>query len=708
MPALTQSARLPGPSWDEEVVPALRKRLESESRTLARRMSAVSLSSSGEEAPTNFSALAKSPAVQHSAPPSPFLQSNTSIAPRKTFQYEARTSYDRPIPSSSSRVNGTPAPSKQKPPTPSFQRSRTYSQPYISELTNGKPNIGARRKISGESKSSSDTSRPSPRPSDVKPTRIPIPTRQHSGSSSTHSNPQPASNGNGYFHGSPEPYQSSDLPVVHETRSFSSSRSNLAMPSRPNPGLLSEKAPFKSDSASSAAHSPQDEVPSRSSNESEERPFEHWYRGEVSRNGGVGELRVGKRQEMLEIANYGHTIKDKALNSRGTTQNVVNEGWRQRKRAGSVSRVEAAVWDRDSLHLDDEGATEIGRVQDEHPLTDLDGGSEEISLSEYRYLDMSTVSALRPQSTDEPCSITPTPSMMQRSSSRQQNLPPTRIPTPSSRRSSESRAPTPTTAIGRGTSEPPPVPSTSTAAMAPSKSPSPPPTRQRQQSKPSPAVNSVTPRGRSPVKNSKSRMAAAKATRAKTLAARKEMDEEANRRSVAYYPTPADGDELMDAIPSWTQPVPKEGNWDDVVLPVVARKKGLDGHYEKADGNAHPKKVPTLVAPAPGTFGFDHARYRPPQTDAESIPMDEFGRPANQVAEEQDKHEPHSNASPTLHDETSLPARNHPSLPSPAPFSHYAAANEKAVSLVPNGNTPAGQRPNDDDNGAGCCKCVIM
>jgi hypothetical protein len=531
-------------------------------------MSAVSLSSSGEEAPTNFSALSKSPAVQYSTPTSPFLQSNASNLPHKAFQYEepAQTSYDRPIPSSSSRVNGTATHSKQKPPSPSFQRSRTYSQPYISDLTNAKTNTGARPKISGESKSSSDTSRPSPRPSDVKPTRIPIPTRQHSGSSSIQSNPQQAPNGNGYFHGSPEP---SDLHVVHETLSFNSSRSNLAIPSRPNPGLLNEPAPFKADSVSSAAHSPTDEAPSRSSNESEERPFEHWYRGEVSRNGGVGELRVGRRQEMLEIANYGHQIKNKVLLSRTATQNTIEEGWRRRKRAGSVSRMEEAR-ERDSLHLDDEDANEIGRVLDEHPLTDLDGegyGSEDGSLYEHYYPDMTTVSA-PPQSSYEPRSTTPTPSTMQRSTSRQQNLPPpTRIPGPSSRRSSESRSHTPTpTAMGRGASEPPPVPSTSSAAIPPSKSPSPPPIRQRQQSKPSSATAPGTPRGRSPAsaKKPKSRMAAAKATRAKTLATRKEMDDEANRRSVAYYPTPADGDELVDAIPSWTQSVPREGNWDDV------------------------------------------------------------------------------------------------------------------------------------------------
>lgn len=534
-------------------------------------MSAVSLSSSGDEVPTSFSVLVKSPVVQHSAPTSPLLQSNASVAHRKALQYEeARTSYDRQI-SSSSRINGTSAPSKNKPPSPSFQRSRTYSQPYISDLTNGKGNTVVRPKVNGEGKRSLDTTRPSPRISDAKPTRIPIATRQHSASSttpSTHSNAPSSSNG--YLRGSPEPYQSSDLHVVYESRSFTSSRSNLAIATRSNSGLLHEPAPFKADSASSAAYSPADETPSRASNESEERPFEHWYRGEVSRNGGVGELRVGRRQEMLEIANYGHKIRERALNNRSATQTIVEDSWRRRKRADSVSRVEAAKREADSLHLDDEDANEISRVLDEHPPTDLDGedyGSEDGSVSEHQYLDMSSASA-PPQSSFEPRSITPTPSTMQRSSSssRQQTFPPTRIPGPSSRHSSESRAPTPTSiSMGRGMSEPPPVPSTSTVSVVTSKTPSTPNARQRQQSKPSSATPAVQ-RGRSPgsAKNSKSRMAAAKATRAKTLATRKEIEEEANRRSVAYYPTPADGDELVDAIPSWTQPVPKEGNWDDV------------------------------------------------------------------------------------------------------------------------------------------------
>ncbi|TFY81166.1 hypothetical protein EWM64_g2844, partial [Hericium alpestre] len=77
--------------------------------------------------------------------------------------------------------------------------------------------------------------------------------------------------------------------------------------------------------------------------------------------------------------------------------------------------------------------------------------------------------------------------------------------------------------------------------------------------------------------------------------------EDENRRSIAEYPDPGDGD-MANAIPTWTQPVPPGGNWDDVVLPVVARKKGLDEYYTKADGSPKPRKKRESIAPAPGTF----------------------------------------------------------------------------------------------------------
>jgi hypothetical protein len=66
--------------------------------------------------------------------------------------------------------------------------------------------------------------------------------------------------------------------------------------------LTHKPAPFNSDSRSSVNyymdHSVDDDTMGRRSNDSEQRPFEHSFRDEISRNGGVGELRVAKRQEI--------------------------------------------------------------------------------------------------------------------------------------------------------------------------------------------------------------------------------------------------------------------------------------------------------------------------------------------------------------------------------------------------------------------------
>lgn len=531
-------------------------------------MSAISLSSLDEA--QSFAMLAEADTRGRPAPTPPFLQSNASTgAAHSSLQTdEPRMSTDRTLPSSSSRVNGSA--SKKKAPSPSFQRSRTYSQPYLSDLPNGK----TRSKASGYKSTS-------PRPADAKPTRIPKASRGPS-SISSHGHTPPMPNGNVYQYTPTDPYQSPDLHVVPETLSINSSRSNIAVSSRQNPHLLNETPPFKPGSMSSVAPShyghddPPEIAPARVSTDSVERPFEHWYRGEVSRNGGVGELRVGRRQEMLEIANYGHTLRTKAANTRTATQNVLDDGHgrrHHRKRADSVSGIEAK---RGSLYLDDEHARQIGRVLDEDPPTDLDGEGDasDIGSASEHYVeahrgydfaqdvgDFSMVSAPMPQAHYEPResrSVTPTSSSQHRaSSSRQQNMPPTRIPGPP-RQSSESRGPTPTQ-MSRGSSEPPPAPSTSTT-------PSPPPVRQRQPSRPTPASTSAK-RGASPAStpaSKKSRTAASRATRAKTLASRKELEEEEKRRSVAYYPTPAEEDMSVDAIPSWTQPVPRQGNWDEV------------------------------------------------------------------------------------------------------------------------------------------------
>ena len=405
-------------------------------------------------------------------------------------------------------------------------------------------------------------------------------------------------------------------------------RSVQAMPSTrtiaelPNQGkqLLNESPPFTSISSMSSfshqAHEPnQTEDRPRSSLDSEERPFEHWYRGEVSRNGGVGEFRVGRRQEMLDIANYGHSIKKKKKQAT-TPITLVDEPRRYRKRADSIGGMtDKEREERGSLYLDDEHASEVGRVLDESPLTDLDGeGSDVNSESEYYNGPYAYIPEAEDNPTPKPEQWTPTPetgearsltpisvpsnmnpgpssrqqqeqwtptpeagearsltpisapsSMNPGSSSRQQQpASRTRIPTLStSRRSSDSRksATSPTPApMTRGASEPPQLPSSSKTPPPATSSSS----KARQQTNTSNTLPTSAQKTTASPASKKSRTTASKATRAKTSATRKEQDEELNRESVAYYPTPTgQGDDNMaDAIPSWTQPV-GEGNWDE-------------------------------------------------------------------------------------------------------------------------------------------------
>ena len=583
-------------------------------------MSAISMSSIEEGPSPNLSASTDSTIRERlAASPAHSLQSyqgSPSSAPPRPGQQPSRGSSDREIPSSS-RINGNGSSSSKPPSAPTFKRPRTYSQPFASDtppVPNVNINGNAYPKINGTHTnyslptSDSPVSRPNLNPPEPKPTRIPKVARGRSGSTSSHGHPSLPTNYNGYNHNhspystpsSPDANQFPELGVVRESsyRNSNASRSTVSVPSRRHSGILNEPPPFIPGSINSSAAQSQygqsqsnnsqghddNESPPRHSNDSEERPFEHWYRGEVSRNGGVGELRVGKRMEMLDIANYGHTLKNKVFDTRIPAPSVVGEGGKRRKRAGSVSGIGTREVDRGSLYLDEERAREVGRVLDESPLTDLEGEGEwsDIGSSEhysairnFNYMGAGDVSTASAPPLAYNRSTTPTPSTLHKPSSRQQNAPPTRIPGPAPRQSSEPpRMPTPTL-MHRGASEPPlSFPSSSSSPPSPSI-----PSRrqqqpQKQQSKSTPPHTPSTskrpqapPSASTPAK--KSRTNASKATRAKTLATRKQMEEQANRRSVAYYPTPGGGEDIMDAIPSWTQPVPREGNWDEVRLHLL-------------------------------------------------------------------------------------------------------------------------------------------
>ncbi|KAF8631030.1 hypothetical protein AX15_002641 [Amanita polypyramis BW_CC] len=663
--ALTQTARIPGPSWDEEVVPALRKRLEIESRTIARRLSGMSLLNADNQINSTLASVsARDTAPQYG---------RSSEDTRLRNGYQPSRSSQGSAASSSSR---TPLINSSKKPTTA--RSRTLSQPYGHDSINAKL-------------------RPKPRGS-ARPTRIP---KVSKAAPSMPNSPITIS-------------YSNELGQLHTNPSLST----LEGLGHQVSGILDEPAPFRTGTMSSASKSQSnlqlDEAPPRSSNDSEERPFEHWYRGEVSRNGGVGELRVGRRQEMLDIANYGHNIAKRQDEASivTTTTSTTHDDSRRRKRADSVGGIRR---DRDSVYLDDEHMGHIGRVLDENPLTDLDGESDDSDTQSmgdrqvesprqaYNYTshqigDISTASEPPLYSAYDSRSSTPTPTTVNRPSIQQNGSSRTPATSPT-RQSADSRSTTPVQ-IKRGISE---VPSSSRSTPST-------PRAQRQRPKDAPPPSSMQKRGISPMSPAKkSKSPGGKAARPKAAKPKKEMTEEEKRRSVAVYPLSAGDGDMADAIPSWTQPKLKEGNWDEVVLPVVARKKGLEEHYEQADGSPQPKKINKPIEPAPGTFGFDHSKYRPLR-DQEDIPMDEFGRPNVEEKQEEEVQESWQVPVSVSHDEIRLPVR-HERPPSLVPFADYVPIKGPQTTPLPVPMVLEDQQhelPEEDKDSAGCCKCVIM
>lgn len=545
---------------------------------MARKLSAISLPL-GEET-TSPEKLVN----QKQTPPIPALP---RLPENQKNQSSQRSSNHR-----TTTVNGTSTRVPKSPSLNNYQRTRTYSSPYASDYSDKPVNGNATPKSA-----STETSRSlSQRTTRAKPTRIPKVVRQVTTPSppdTYRTNGYASHNANVTASTPPEfPYRQASLEYPRSSQRVtvlptSSSRSTFDLQRTTNiktitPGLLQESPPFPTDSTMSSGLSQEGhefnvsyhEDPPRSSIDSEEGPYEHWYRGDVSRNGGVGELKVGRRRQMLEIANYGHLIRNKKLEmTKPQTASILDESYRyHRKRAGSIGGLTRK--ERDSLYLDEIHANEVERVLDEDPPTDFEKDTHSISdeLADsapppvaFAYVPSEADVRNSTASTAEQWTSTvgahelrsSTPIPLPRPSSRQtQNLPPSRIPGPSSRRSSDSRSTVNNTPapISRTKSNSPEIVS---PASGPSSFDSP-----RTQSSPTGNPNastSVTPqkRGVSPL----IKKARAPMKKAKTIAGSKTED---NRVSVAMYPTVEGGEELADAIPSWTQPIPKEGNWDEV------------------------------------------------------------------------------------------------------------------------------------------------
>ncbi|KAF9778578.1 hypothetical protein BJ322DRAFT_1091334 [Thelephora terrestris] len=623
----------PGPSWDEKIVPTLRKRLETESKLLAKRMSAASINS----------------------------EDNTpQLSPRNNSSHTAtiQTYYHhQPRPSAIPRpsIQSRPSDSSNRPTQSQFTRTRTISQPFPFDADT----------VDRTAASPSPTSPPLSNIS-----RIPIKARTGSVSTSTHSTPRI----DGRI--SKDTYYAADAIAPRNKAS----------------ALVNEQPPFPPDTDVDSV---------RFSSESEERPFEHWYRGDVSRNGGVGEFRVARRKEMLEIANYGHSTKKKLSSRAASRFGVHTEAASPRRRAGSIGV------DRSSFYMEDPRSKD-DLVLDEVPpsaiaYSDPEPEDDHDSEMDYYFGSHTTTASFPPASFEpEPQQITTVPEAL----------------APSQKRPSREHAQT------RSMTTPEPVRASSDSPSTSSSPPPRTPTPRTRSQTPTNSVGNQTPRQNSkspgPDKSPRSNGTAKKAkTTLKTPpSAHKTKKGLESRRSVGVYPV-TELDDAEHAIPTLTQPV-EGSNWDEVVLPAVARKKGLDGQYQTTIGNTKPRKPdPHRPEPAPGTFGYDYSKYRPPR-DGDSVPngieLDDFGvrKPATDTDStvEKLKEGPPSTAATMIEDDRPITTAkqngyNHrPSPPpSPAPFSRYTPQSPLEAKPIPFQAPPPAE---EEDHSGGCCKCVIM
>ncbi|KAG8715873.1 hypothetical protein FRC11_013743 [Ceratobasidium sp. 423] len=656
--ALTARATSP-PRWGEQIVPTLRKRLEHESRALTKRMSQP---------------------VEERPPTSPTTSEQASHIPRPSMQ--------------SLVSDETPR-----------RRPRTHSQPrpFERDVLTPAPSRSASPAVT------------TPRPSR-------IPTRPRAGS-----RPIPTE-----FPPSPDP--SPDLEPVEGIRT------QLTPPTPERPAhrrkrdtfvppppddcdeiLFDEPAPFAIGNANSLA--------GRSSLDE----YEHWYRGEGrgggGRNGGRGEIRIATRTEMLEIASFGHPP------SRNNSRHYGEFGLRSKAYDDSTVGTRFAWPDENEQS-----------VLDEAPLTDLDDmdtesyhpGSQEARSIEVRSMDSYQPDVrseehtqedirsveLDPEPDGRPEPVTPakplpsriaravSPSMGPGTSTASLVSRPGRSPTPSKALSTTSKpqSPPPKAQSPQPKSLQSPKAKSpggrSTSANTVSKSPS---RAGTSQLSPKPASTPKTPRigAASPGRNNAS---PSPRTRAQSSSTKSSGTKRTKKLSTSGSTGPHP---LADAIPPIPpdQQIPDDGNWDDVVLPTIARR--MQGGEDVVMLDLKPKEEKEEpIPPAPGTFGYHERQKEKERKEREQRPtsgleLEEFGawdrkpKPAEKVAEKAEEKRK-APSPPPFSDYTPVPPVVKPPEPIPAPVVQPMVISEADLrQAMPD-------RSKDDSHGAGCCKCVVM
>lgn len=530
------------PSWDESIVPSLRKRvfhfhvvslmddpnfhspgLESESRILTKRLSTISITDDGQP-----SIPQQKPSRTISPPQNRADDSSTS-----TGSYPHRPSaIPRPSYSRGERAAGLLAsPPAEQSRNATSKRQRTQSTPFpfdsapsTSTLPNGKPANGSQSPNVASGSASPRVQSPSLGRTTPTPSRIPtVSSRMRSGSQS--------SQGFGSLNGGKATLPPSHKPSPSEATSSMNSGTQYggvkvkdSSSSLLRQHIVDEQPLFAVESSSKM-----NEPTGRPSSD-EERPYQHWYRGDVSRNGGVGEYRVGKRMEMLDIANYGHALRKPAGRPRPYEEpiprlektNVV-----PRKRAESVSSIERA-----SIYIDPEDDTVTGRVLDELPLTDVE--TEEYEQDHFPYNPPSTFESHHNQSQ---MLYSNTPPAAGSSSSLSSRIPSlksqTRLPQPQPQPNSSKVSNSVPLVV---TSEP------STPAKG-------------SHAERGRALGPTNSRTKPPSKGQKRSKSATDALRARP-----------NAHESSEY------SELADAVPDTRSPKPRDGNWDEVCNLSVDKK----------------------------------------------------------------------------------------------------------------------------------------
>ena len=499
---------------------------------------------------------------------------------------------------------------------PTVKRTRTQSTPYPYDRDSGGATIPPIPDLSNQSYSVTPSS---PRKADDRSSKIPkaaggLRSESISGSGLFYSHTR--------INSTQRPDQRMEVDELGEIPG------SLSYKNR-NTQILSEPPPFSPSAASMLSSDLQyeqsrlvgaytQEAAPRPSTDSVERPFEHWYRGESTRNGGVGELRVG-RSEMLDIAQFGHRPQPRVNPVTGTvTMSVANAASLSvsRRRAGSLDRSRSG--DRESWFIDDKTGEAMGfeglhgKVMDESPLTDLEDVDATTEGPE------STIGHRGRQRDNW-------------RSSRPQESNGTQLGEAQEQHSSRSSSTPPFARMDAVVQQQPPM--ASSASIGPAVS------LVRQNSKKSTkSIKSAksttlsagrrTPTSTKAISTTPAKVAAAhsapSAARSPTVGKVPATTQRAKAKTPAKpkppqvpKPTPAatsepdylasestTDDTLVDAIPVFYTPALKGRNWDDMILPTVAKKMGIEGYGVRTENGVVakndvvlPRKRDTMVIP---------------------------------------------------------------------------------------------------------------